>query len=173
MTDTFDPRPKIDRIDRKILAALQRDGRITNTRMSEEVGLSATRCWERVKRLERSGVIRGYHADIDLRRLAKLSLYQARITLSNTTPTKAQMFERFIKGEDAVLSCHATLGNYDYILVVAAQDTESFQSVMDRILVEGCVDFEFVTSPVYKSVKSSTSSSIAALIGVGQDGGDS
>ena len=155
MTDALDPRPKTDRIDHKILAALQRDGRITNTRMSEQVGLSATRCWERVKRLERTGVIRGYHADIDLRRLAKLSLYQAHV-----------------RNEDAVLSGHATLGNYDYVLMVAAPDTESFQSVMDRILLQCGVDFEFVTSSIYKTVKASNSSPIAVLLAAGQDDPD-
>ena len=82
------------------------------------------------------------------------------------------MFERCVRNEDAVLSGHATLGNYDYVLMVAAPDTESFQSVMDRILLQCGVDFEFVTSSIYKTVKASNSSPIAVLLAAGQDDPD-
>ena len=164
---------QIDRIDKRILDALSRDGRMTKVRMSEVVGLSATRCWERVRKMEKAGIIRGYHADIDLRSFAGLTLYQAHVRLANSTSNKAQMFERHVKDMDFVLSCHATLGSFDYEVLVAARDTVQFNAVMDQILRESGVDFEFTTSSIYKTVKPMHSSSVVSLAMADDGGSDS
>lgn len=155
----------LDRLDQKILAALYREGRITKTKMSEEVGLSATRCWERMQKLERGGIIRGYHADIDLRRLAKLSLYQVQVSLSNPSSAKAQQFERFVAKIDEIVSCHAVLGTVDYLMLVAAPDTETFQAIMEDISSrETTLGFDYITYPIAKTVKSLHAVSLLSLI---------
>lgn len=163
---------QLDRIDKRILDALSHDGRMTKVLMSEVVGLSATRCWERVRKMEKAGIIRGYHADIDLRTLAGLMLYQAHVRLANSTSTKAQLFERHVKDMDFILSCHATLGSFDYEILVAARDTFQFNAVMDQILKESGVDFEFTTSSIYKTVKPMHSSSIVTLAMTDDDAPD-
>lgn len=156
----------LDRLDQKILASLYRDGRITKTKMSEEVGLSATRCWERMQKLERGGIIRGYHADIDLRRLAKLSLYQVQVSLSNPSSAKAQQFERFVARIDEIVSCHAVLGTVDYLMIVAAPDTETFQAIMEDISSRETIGFDYITYPIAKTVKSAHAVSLLSLIAI-------
>jgi len=157
-------RPKIDLIDKKILSVLHREGRITKTKMSDHVGLSATRCWERMQALEKAGIIRGYHADVDLRRLARLSLFQVHVRLFDTSPAKARQFEHFISRVDEVISCQAVLGSVDYILMVVASDVESFQATMDEISIRDTSKFDFVTYPIAKNVKSPQSVSLLALM---------
>jgi Lrp/AsnC family transcriptional regulator of ectoine degradation len=147
-------RPKLDRLDLKIMDTLYREGRITKTEMSQEVGLSATRCWERMRKLETAGIIRGYHADIDLRRLLHLSLYQVQAKLANGSPTSLRQFEHFIMRIDEVISCQAVLGSVDYLMTVVAPDTETFLVIMDEILESSLNKFEFTTFPISKTVKS-------------------
>jgi len=155
---------KLDRLDHKILAALQREGRITKTQLSAEVGLSATRCWERMKALERAGIIRGYHADIDLRRLARLSLFQVHVRLFDTTSAKCRQFEQLIARFDDIISCHAVLGTIDYVMLVAAPDVETFQITMDELCDSNVIRFDFVTFPVSRHIKSVEKTSIMELI---------
>jgi Lrp/AsnC family transcriptional regulator of ectoine degradation len=164
MSDSRNPVSKLDRLDRKILASLHRDGRITKSRMSEEVGLSATRCCERMQKLERSGVIRGYHADIDLRRLARLSLYQVQVSLTNPSSANAQQFERMVARIDEIISCQAVLGTVDYLMVVAAPDTETYHRIMEEVSSRETLAFDYITYPVTKTVKSVSSVSLLALI---------
>jgi Lrp/AsnC family transcriptional regulator of ectoine degradation len=156
--------PKLDQLDKKILAALHREGRMTKVRMSEVVGLSATRCWERMQGLEKAGIIRGYHADIDLRKLARLSLFEVHMRLSNTTPAEMRQFEKLVAGMDEIVSCQAVLGTVDYIMQVAATDVESFQAIMDRMASRESPKFEFVTFPIAKTVKAAHSVSLLSII---------
>jgi len=155
---------KLDRLDYKILAALQREGRITKTQLSAEVGLSATCCWERMQALERAGIIRGYHADIDLRRLARLSLFQVHVRLFDTTSAKCRQFEHRIARFDDIVSCHAVLGTIDYVMLVAAPDVETFQNTMDELCDSEVIRLDFVTFPVSRHIKSVEGTSIIELI---------
>ena len=157
-------RQKFDRLDQKILAALQRNARISKTQMSNEVGLSATRCAERMQRLEKSQIIRGYHADLDLRLLAHLSYYIAQVRLFETTPPKMKQFEQAILGIDEIIACEAVLGSVDYILTVVAPNTEAFQSIMDNLSVKESVRFDFTTFPVAKHVKFAHSLPLTSLL---------
>lgn len=163
-------RPKLDKLDLKILASLYGSARITKTQMSDDIGLSATRCSERMERLERAKIIRGYYADIDLRRLAKLSLFQVQVRLSDTTPAKARQFEQFVGRVDEILSCQAVLGSVDYVMTVVAPDTETFQATMDEISARETIKFEFVTFPISKNVKSPHAVPLQALIEIAQNG---
>jgi Lrp/AsnC family transcriptional regulator of ectoine degradation len=157
-------RQKFDRLDQKILAALQRNARISKTQMSNEVGLSATRCAERMQRLEKAQIIRGYHADLDLRLLARLSYYIAQVRLFETTPPKMKQFEQTILGVDEIIACEAVLGSVDYILTVVAPNTEAFQRIMDNLSVKDSLRFDFTTFPVAKQVKFAHSLPLLALL---------
>ncbi|HKU17177.1 MAG TPA: Lrp/AsnC family transcriptional regulator [Steroidobacteraceae bacterium] len=156
--------PKLDRLDLKILAALNRNARMTKTQMSDEVGLSATRCTERMQRLERASIIRGYHADIDLRLLARLSFFIVQVSLFDTTPARMRQFEQLVARVDVVISCQAVLGTVDYVMVVVASSTESFQTIMDDISQREGVKFEYVTFPVARHVKSAHGISLLSLL---------
>lgn len=157
-------RQKLDRLDKKILAALQRNARVSKTQMSNEVGLSATRCAERMQRLEKSQIIRGYHADLDLRLLARFSYYIAQVRLFETTPPKMKQFEQAILSVDEIVACEAVLGSVDYILTVIALNTEAFQSIMDNLSVRENLRFDFTTFPVAKHVKFAHSLPLLALL---------
>jgi Lrp/AsnC family transcriptional regulator of ectoine degradation len=157
-------RPRIDRLDYKILAVLRRDGRITKTDLGSEVGLSASRCWERMQRLVAANIIRGYHADVDLRKLAKLSQYHVHVRLLDTSPAGARRFEQLISKVHAIVSCQAVLGTVDYVLTVVAPDTETFRVIMQNVSDREAGRFEFVTFPVSKVVKSPQAVGLLELI---------
>jgi len=157
-------RPKLDKLDQRILATVYRNARISKTQMSDEVGLSATRCAERMQRLEKSQIIRGYHADIDFRLLARLSCFHVHVRLFDTTPPKMKQFEQAILTVDEITSCQAVLGSVDYILMVLAPNTEAFQGVMDDLSMRESLKFDFTTFPVSKHIKSPHAVSLLALI---------
>jgi len=160
---TLKRRPSdLDAFDHKILEAVHRDGRISKTKMSVEVGLSATRCWERMQRLEKDGVIRGYHADVDLKRLAGLSFFMVQITLIDSSVARARHFERLVTNVDAIVSCQAVLGTVDYFLIVAASGVESYQRIIEDLSNQDAVKFEFVTFPISKTLKTPVGVSLPA-----------
>jgi Lrp/AsnC family transcriptional regulator of ectoine degradation len=155
--------PCIDRLDKKILNVLHRNGRITKSDLSQEVGLSSTRCSARMDRLEKSLLIRGYHADIDLRLLARLSFFHVQVRLFETTPVRMRQFEQLVARTDVIISCQAVLGTVDYQLIVIAPSTEAFQAIMDDI-AQREVRFEFVTFPVSKHIKHPHNVALSSLI---------
>lgn len=157
-------RPKLDKLDQRILAALFRNARITKSQMSDEVGLSATRCAERMQRLEKASIIRGYHADIDLRLLVRLSFFHVQVRLFDTTPPKMKQFEQYVGTVDAIIACQAVLGSVDYVLTVVAPNTEEFQSIMDYLSSRDGVKFDFTTFPVAKNIKVPYEVSLLSLI---------
>jgi len=157
-------RLKFDKLDQKILAALYRNARISKTQMSDEVGLSATRCAERMQRLEKAQIIRGYHANLDLRLLARLSYFNVHVRLFDTTPPKMKQFEQAVLGVDQIIGCLAVLGSIDYVLTVVAPNTEGFQAVMDDLSMRESPKFDFTTFPVAKHIKSSDAVSLLALL---------
>ncbi|WP_395444115.1 Lrp/AsnC family transcriptional regulator [Caulobacter sp. UC70_42] len=164
-----DQRKDLDRIDLKILALLHREGRVTKAAMGDQVGLSASRCWERMKKLEKSRIIRGYHAELDLGRLAKLSTFVVQIKLTDYSYAKAKVFEAGIVSQPNVIACQAVLGGVDYLMTVAAFGIEHYQTIMDRLLETLNVSFDYVTLPVTKKLKGEASLDLAALLATAQD----
>jgi Lrp/AsnC family transcriptional regulator of ectoine degradation len=156
--------PALDAIDYKILAALHRDGRISKTRMSVEVGLSATRCWERMQRLEQEGFIRGYHADIDMKRLAGLSYFVVQVRLLDSSVARARQFERLVANVNEIVGCQAVLGTVDYFLTIAADGVDSYQRIIEELSNQDAVKFEFVTFPISKTLKTPYSVPLSASL---------
>ena len=125
---------EIDRIDRRILEVLQRRGRVSNAELSEDANLSPSACHRRVQRLERAGIIRGYVALLDPRKMGRPTTVFVEITLSGQTDEVLDAFEREVAKIPDVLECHLMAGTADYLLKVVALDTEDFAQIHRRSL---------------------------------------
>jgi len=143
----------LDKLDIKILSALGRDGRMTKLQLSEEVYLSATPCWERMKKLEKSGVIKGYHARFDIRSLTGVSYSRVEITMQHFSISNATIFEKFIKTVPEVIECESVLGNVDFILKILSRNIEEYLQIIERIHIDSGVNISHKTFPVSKVVK--------------------
>jgi Lrp/AsnC family transcriptional regulator of ectoine degradation len=125
---------KLDPFDLRILAEVQRDGRITKLALAERVGLSPTPCWTRLNRLERAGIITGYHARLALRRLAPFAQLFVEVTLGSHHLADFDRFEQTLKEIPEVVACWAVGGGIDYIVQVLARDIDSYQRLIDQLL---------------------------------------
>jgi DNA-binding Lrp family transcriptional regulator len=117
---------RLDSVDRQLLGALQKDARSTVGELAELVSLSPSPCWRRVKQLEESGLIEGYHARLSRRQLGYGVTGFVQLQMENHTPQAAESFERAVVALPQVLSCHNLSGRYDYQLEVVGVDLESF-----------------------------------------------
>ena len=124
------PNSKLDPIDRKILAELQADGRMTNVELARRVGISAPPCLRRVRTLEEAGYIRGYHAEVDPRLLGFEVQVFAMVGLSSQAEADLVAFEELCNGWPLVRECHMLNGEIDFILKCVAPDLSTFQSFL-------------------------------------------
>lgn len=125
---------KLDPIDMKIIAALRRDGRMTKLKLAETVALSPAACWERLRRMEEAGVIKGYAAIVDLEPDAPRTTVIVEISLKSHQQADFRRFEEAVLREPAIIACDATGGGIDYIMRVVAPDIDSYQRLIDRLL---------------------------------------
>ena len=126
----------LDRIDRKILIELQHDGRVSNVELARRVGLSATPCLERVKKLEREGYIVGYKAVVYLAKLGQgLSVY-VEVTITKTSPDVFDEFSAAVKKHDEIIECHLVSGNFDFLLKTRVNDMSEYRGVLGDILLK-------------------------------------
>ncbi|WP_424938858.1 Lrp/AsnC family transcriptional regulator [Aliiroseovarius sp. S253] len=125
---------ELDSVDRRILRALQRAGRISNAELSEKVNLSPSACHRRVQRLEAEGFIKNYVALLDARKLNCPTTVFVEITLSGQADEVLEAFEREVARVPDVLECHLMAGTADYLLKVVAQDTEDFARIHRQYL---------------------------------------
>ncbi len=119
----------LDTTDRRILGALQKRGRMSNTELSEKISLSASACHRRVQRLEADGYIRGYVALLNARKLGVATTVFVEITLRGQADELLDAFEKAVARIPDVLECHLMAGSADYILKVVAEDTEDFARI--------------------------------------------
>lgn len=119
----------LDETDRRILMALQKQGRISNADLSERVNLSASACHRRVQRLEAEGYIRDYVALLDARKMNVPTTVFVEITLSGQADELLDAFEKAVARIPDVLECHLMAGTADYILKVVAENTEDFARI--------------------------------------------
>lgn len=120
---------ELDATDRRILIVLQKEGRISNSDLSERVNLSASACHRRVQRLEQEGYIRDYVALLDERRMGVPTTVFVEITLSGQADEVLEAFEREVARVPDILECHLMAGSADYLLKVVASDTEDFARI--------------------------------------------
>jgi DNA-binding Lrp family transcriptional regulator len=119
----------LDRIDIAILEALQKDGRMPNAALAEKAGLSQSACSRRLDNLEKTGVVRGYHAQLSNAALGHRMTVIVHISLSGQFEKTLSEFEAAVKLCPNVLSCHLMSGEYDYILRIAARDLQDYERI--------------------------------------------
>ncbi|MEH6831885.1 MAG: Lrp/AsnC family transcriptional regulator [Sulfitobacter sp.] len=125
----------LDKFEKLILKALQRNGRASTQELSEAVGLSASPCWRRVKRLEEDGYISRYAAILDRKKLGLNALAHVQVSLINHDASSIDLFRTFVEQNEQVLECASITGDFDYILKVAARDPEGLeQFIMQKLL---------------------------------------
>lgn len=120
-------RVKLDRIDRRILRDLQNDGRMTNVELARRAGISAPPCLRRVRALEESGFIRGYHADINPDSLGYGVTVFAQVGLSSQAETDLRKFEELVVSWPLVRECNMLAGEFDFLLKIVAEDWDDYQ----------------------------------------------
>ena len=126
----------MDRIDLKILAELQADARLSMVELSRRVGLTKTPCAERVRRLERSGVIRGYHAELDPEAMGVAHIVMVQVLLNSTTALDLRLFNEAVRKIPEIESCHMIAGDFDYLLKVRTSDIAEYRRIMGERISE-------------------------------------
>ncbi|PXF30243.1 AsnC family transcriptional regulator [Pokkaliibacter plantistimulans] len=125
---------KLDRIDRHILRALQEDARLSYVELANKVGLSTTPCMERVKKLERDGVIIGYHAHLNPHHLDASLLVFVEISLTYNSPSVFEDFRREVMSLPHVMECHLVSGNFDYLVKARIGEMSAYRGLLGEIL---------------------------------------
>ena len=124
------PPPRLDAIDRTILAELQEDGRITNVELARRAGLTAPPCLRRVRALEEEGVIDSYHARLNAEALGYGITVFALVSLRSQAEEDLRAFEAHVAALPQVRECHMLNGEIDFILKIVAHDLQSFQTFL-------------------------------------------
>mgnify|MGYP001001614306 CR=1 FL=1 len=163
------PGVKLDRIDLKILTALQSNGRMTNAALADQVGLSQSPCLQRVKRLEAVGLIAGYAAEIALQRLCETIIVYTQVTLRDHRAEDFQKFERGIAAVPEVLECHLVSGGYDYLVKFVARSVAHYQEIIERVLARSIGIERYFSYIVIKSPILRRHPPLASLVGEDAD----
>ena len=147
---------KLDKIDVKILAELQKNGRITNVELAERVNLSPSPCLMRVKKLQAEGFITGYSAQIDVSKLGQTLTVFTEITLKNHRQADFARFLATVERIDSVIECHLVSGGYDYLVKFITAGITEYQTIIERLLemdigIDKYFSFVVLKSPIVKS----------------------
>ncbi|OED48246.1 Lrp/AsnC family transcriptional regulator [Leisingera sp. S232] len=144
---------RLDPIDRKILSELQADGRMTNVELAKRVGISAPPCLRRVRALEESGLIHGYHADVNSRELGFEVQVYAMVGLESQAEAELSAFEEKCRSWPLVRECHMLNGEVDFILKCVSPDLSTFQSFLTGDLLTTSNVASVKTSLVIRGAK--------------------
>ncbi|WP_312363680.1 Lrp/AsnC family transcriptional regulator [Ensifer sp.] len=155
---------KLDAIDLRILEAVQQDGRITKLALAEKAGLSPTPCWMRLRKLEKAGIITGYHARVAVRRVAPVASVMMEVTLGNHRQADFERFERAVATIPEITACWSVGGGVDYILKIVAADIDAYQRLVDGLLDRELGIDRYFTYIVTKTIKDETVLPLAALL---------
>ena len=146
---------ELDRIDRKILEILQRQGRIPMTELAQQIGLSTSPCTERVRRMEREGVITGYHARIDPQVIGKTLLVFVEITLSSKSADVFDKVRTELLHVPEVMECHLVSGGFDYLVKARLRAMSDYRRLLGDLLKKLPVSAESNSYVVMEEVKES------------------
>ncbi|WP_420591490.1 Lrp/AsnC family transcriptional regulator [Bacterioplanoides sp.] len=125
------PAVELDRTDRRILELLQRDGSLSNLELADKIGLSPSPCSRRVKALEDSGVIEGYRAHLDAKKLGLNLMALISVSMDRHTPERFENFEHLLQQCPQVLECYLITGqSADYVIKVVVEDMDDFQQFL-------------------------------------------
>ncbi|MBM5050850.1 Lrp/AsnC family transcriptional regulator [Vibrio parahaemolyticus] len=123
----------MDKIDRQLLHLIQKDATLTTAELADQVGLSASPCARRLKRLEQEGVISGYRAMISRGAVGIAMTVFVEVSLNNHQASSIDQFETAIVDMDEVISCHVVSGAYDYLLEVVSKDLPGYESFTRKL----------------------------------------
>jgi Lrp/AsnC family leucine-responsive transcriptional regulator len=127
------PNMSIDTIDSRILAALQKNGRLSNVQLSEQIGLSESACLRRVRQLEKTGVIDRYVMLINQGEIGKPGTVFVRVTLEGQQQEKLLQFEKEIIKVKDVMECYLMSGDSDYLLRIIIRDNDDYMRIHNRL----------------------------------------
>jgi DNA-binding Lrp family transcriptional regulator len=156
---------ELDRIDLRILTVLQDNGRITNQALSDQVALSPSPCLQRVKRLEKLGIIKGYACRIDMERIAQSITVFVTASLSSHEKGAFQAFEAVIEDIPELVECHKVSGQFDYLLRFVCSDIATYTAISDRLLAVGPDGLNLSSHVVLQTPKETRSFAIERLVG--------
>jgi Lrp/AsnC family transcriptional regulator, regulator of ectoine-degradation genes len=160
---------KLDDRDLKMISILRKEGRISKADLARRVNLSAAPCWERLKRLEKAGIITGYRAEVALKKIAAHIVVFMAVELESHRGEDFQKFERSIARYEEIVSCWAVGGGFDYIMQIVTRDIDSYQRLVDRLLEAHVGLARYFTYVVTKRVKRSAALPFDLLINKGED----
>ena len=143
----------IDKIDRKLLAALAADSGLTSQVLAEKTGLSPSQCYRRKARLEQSGAILRYHAEIDPSALGLAVGALVHISIDSHTTDELQRFRRFINSNASIQSCYAVTGESDYVAHVQTSDLNALNDFVLSILEHGKSRYHVQSQVILQTIK--------------------
>ena len=120
----------MDAIDRKILSALQKNARASLQEVGQAVGLSTSPCWERIRKMEQSGVIEGYTVRLDAQQLGWHDTVMVQVTLDSHSDNTLEKFGETLAAIPEVIEAYLVSGEYDYLLRVAVKDTRDYERLL-------------------------------------------
>lgn len=126
---------RLDRLDKAILREIQKDGRISNVELSRRIGLSATPCLERVKRLEKEKFITGYVAQVNPEKVGAALLVFVEITLERNAPDVFEEFASAVRFLESIQECHLVSGNFDFLLKTRVSDMSDYRTLLGDTLL--------------------------------------
>ena len=145
---------ELDRIDRQILELLQRDGRMTNQALSERISLSPRACLDRVRRLERSGLITGYMALVDLRKVGNGLTVFVEVALRDQSAATHARFEARMRACEEVIECFLVSGQSDYVMRIACESLDHYRDLTNAWTDDATLGIERISSkPELQTVK--------------------
>lgn len=146
----------LDRLDRRILATLQLEARITNQELANRVGLSPAPCWRRLKRLESEGIIAGYATLLSAPAIGLTIQAYAMVSLENHHADTVAAFDRLVRDRAEVLECHSMSGTNDYLLRIVAASMEAYEHFLSTHLLQLAAVRSVNTSFVLRTKKFTT-----------------
>lgn len=146
----------IDAVDRRLLKALQEDGRISNAELARRCNLSPAACFERVRRLREKKVITGYAAMIDPAKVGRGLMIFVEVLLDRTTGDMFEAFAEAVRRQPEVLECHMVAGGFDYLIKARVGDMDAYRAFLGDVLVKMPGVRETRTYAVLEEVKATT-----------------
>ncbi len=146
----------LDKHDLLILQALQKNSAINTQELADQVNLSKTPCWRRVRKLEEAGYIKKYVALLDHRMLELSVMAYVQVSMNNHDLNTLRVFDEFVEQSPYILDCNSTAGNFDYVMKVIARDTEELENFLMRELLNVGVVQSTNTNLILRQKKSTT-----------------
>lgn len=125
---------ELDPTDLRILKVMQNDARITNQELANKIHLSPSSCLMRVRKLEELGVLRSYHANIDLSKICRMVMCIVTISMNNQTKKEFLKFQSYINTVPEILECYTVSGSFDFFLKIASPDMERYLEITDELI---------------------------------------